>query len=553
MIDDPRLNLAYSDCQTVELPSPSVAPVIPVDNYPLLGYKKTSIPKAIPRPRKNTNCDIIHTVCESTEGFINAIPKTQRKKYGQFFTSKETAEFMASMFSIDCRNKHLSILDAGAGSGILSAALVARIQSLPQITSISLTCYETDDIILPLLEQNLRLIQEHSGIPVDFKLLNENYIISQEAEFNQWLQADANTAKYDLIIGNPPYKKLPKQAPEAKGMERICYGAPNLYFLFAAMGIFNLKEEGELVYIIPRSWTSGAYFKLFRKYLCQESILTQMHLFASRKKVFESEDVLQETMIIKLKKSKEKQPNILITSSANNRDFADKTSFLAAYESIVSTQDNYVFLATNAADVAVLQALQGWRDTLPSIGLKMKTGLTVHFRNRELLQDERNANNVPLFYAQHIKEAQVIFPVGKEGEYIETSQAGLLQENSNYLFVKRFTSKEESRRLQCAPYFASDYPDYPAISTDNKINFICGASKLSESVVLGLFVIFNSTIYDQYYRLLNGSTQVNSSEVNAMPMPPLHLLEAMGDKMATSKDSSITQCDHILGQYLWAR
>ncbi|MFI3244460.1 MAG: Eco57I restriction-modification methylase domain-containing protein [Akkermansia sp.] len=504
----------------------------------------------IPRPRKNTNCDIIHTVCESTEGFINAIPKTQRKKYGQFFTSKETAEFMASMFSIDCRNKHLSILDAGAGSGILSAALVARIQSLPQITSISLTCYETDDIILPLLEQNLRLIQEHSDIPVDFKLLNENYIISQEAEFNQWLQADANAAKYDLIIGNPPYKKLPKQAPEAKAMERICYGAPNLYFLFAAMGIFNLKEAGELVYIIPRSWTSGAYFKLFRQYLCQESILTQMHLFASRKKVFESEDVLQETMIIKLRKSKEKQPNILITSSANNRDFADKTSFLADYGSIVSPQDNYVFLATNAADVAILQALQGWRDTLPSIGLKMKTGLTVHFRNRELLQDECNVNNVPLFYAQHIKEAQVIFPVGKEGEYIETSHAALLQENSNYLFVKRFTSKEESRRLQCAPYFASDYPDYHAISTDNKINFICGASKLSESVVWGLFVIFNSTIYDQYYRLLNGSTQVNSSEINAMPMPPLHLLEAMGDKMASSKDFSITQCDHILGQYL---
>lgn len=550
MIDDPRLNLAYPDCQTVELPSPSVAPVIPVNNYPLLGYKKTSIPKVMPRPRKSTNCDIVHTVCESTEGFINAIPKTQRKKYGQFFTSKETAEFMAGMFSIDCQNKHLSILDAGAGSGILSAALVARIQSLPQITSISLTCYETDDIILPLLEQNLRLIQEHSCIPVDFKLLNENYIISQEAEFNQWLQADANTAKYDLIIGNPPYKKLPKQAPEAKAMERICYGAPNLYFLFAAMGIFNLKEEGELVYIIPRSWTSGAYFKLFRQYLCQESILTQMHLFASRKKVFESEDVLQETMIIKLRKSKEKQPNILITSSANNRDFADKTSFLAAYESIVSPQDNYVFLATNAADVAVLQALQGWRDTLPSIGLKMKTGLTVHFRNRELLQDERNANNVPLFYAQHIKEAKVIFPVGKEGEYIETSHAALLQENSNYLFVKRFTSKEESRRLQCAPYFASDYPDYHTISTDNKINFICGASKLSESVVLGLFVIFNSTIYDQYYRLLNGSTQVNSSEINAMPMPPLHLLEAMGDKMASSKDFSITQCDHILGQYL---
>jgi adenine-specific DNA-methyltransferase len=50
--------------------------------------------------------------------------------------------------------------------------------------------------------------------------------------------------KYDFVIGNSPYMKIPKDAPEATAMPEVCYGAPNLYFIFAAMGLFNLDSEG---------------------------------------------------------------------------------------------------------------------------------------------------------------------------------------------------------------------------------------------------------------------------------------------------------------------
>ena len=53
--------------------------------------------------------------------------------------------------------------------------------------------------------------------------------------------------------------KISKNAPEVIAMPEICYSTPNLYFLFAAMGLFNLKDNEEMVYIIPRSSTSGAY------------------------------------------------------------------------------------------------------------------------------------------------------------------------------------------------------------------------------------------------------------------------------------------------------
>lgn len=52
------------------------------------------------------------------------------KKYGQLFTSKETDVFMANLFAISEDNTTISILDPGAGSGILSVALLERIDTL---------------------------------------------------------------------------------------------------------------------------------------------------------------------------------------------------------------------------------------------------------------------------------------------------------------------------------------------------------------------------------------------------------------------------------------
>ena len=127
---------------------------------------------------------------------------------------------------------------------------------------------------------------------------------------------------------------------------------------------------------------------------------------------------------------------------------------------------------------------------------------------------------------------------------------GLMQDNKNYLFVKRFTAKEEPRRLQCGVYLAKEFPQYKKISTQNKINFIDGImTDMSECLVYGLYVLFNSTIYDKYYRILNGSTQVNSTEINAMPVPDLDIIQEMGRKIIKSKDYSVTSCNLILEAY----
>ena len=72
---------------------------------------------------------------------------------------------------------------------------------------------------------------------------------------------------------------------------------------------------------------------------------------------------------------------------------------------------------------------------------------------------------------------------------------------------------------------------------------------MSECLVYGLYVLFNSTLYDEYYRILNGSTQVNSTEINNMPVPELEIIQEMGRKLIKMRDFSEEGCDLILEGY----
>ena len=42
---------------------------------------------------------MLEKIIELTNEYIESMPKKERKKYGQFFTSKETARFMAGLYN----------------------------------------------------------------------------------------------------------------------------------------------------------------------------------------------------------------------------------------------------------------------------------------------------------------------------------------------------------------------------------------------------------------------------------------------------------------------
>ncbi len=488
-------------------------------------------------------------VISQTATFLEAMPKEERKKKGQFFTSRETAEYMSSLFTIEGVSGNVSILDPGTGTGILGTALVERLKNVSEITKITLTCYETDVDVLPVLRNHMEYIKQHCEKEFEYCILNEDYLLSQAAEFEGTALAGKHLKRYDFIIGNPPYLRVVKNHAAAVAMPSVVHGAPNLYFLFAAMSVFNLKNKAEMVYIIPRSWTSGAYFKAFRNYLFQHGKLKHIHLFVSRDKVFSQEQVLQETIIIKVQKTSTVPASIELTSSQSNGDFNSITSICLPYDSVVVGEDLYVFLPTNEKEVKVIKTVNRYTQTMPDLGFRMKTGIIVDFRQLESLREQEEADTCPLFYSQHIKNSRVNhLPSGKKFDWVITSKPGLVQKNKDYVFCKRFTAKEEKRRLQCGIFLSSDFAEYSYIGTQNKINFIerIDGAEMSTEEIYGVFGLLNSTLFDIYYRILNGSTQVNSTEVNSIPVPPIEKIREIGRWLIQENDLSTDVCDKII-------
>lgn len=488
---------------------------------------------------------MLNHVVNVTERYMERIPKSDRKKIGQFFTSKNTAVFMAEMFK-ENGSRNLDILDPGAGTGILSAALIERLQS-SDLDSIHLVAYENDERIIHTLKSNCSYLIESSEIPLTVEVVKKNFILDNDF--------DASESRFDLIISNPPYRKIAKDAPESQGMLDVVYGSPNLYFLFMGMSISLLRENGEMVFIVPRSWTSGTYFRRFRKYLVNNVLIDSVHLFGSRNNLFGQDRVLQETMIVKVSKGRG-DPGFVNVSSSSDFSFHDLKEFKVACELAHSFDDNsYVFTPASQREADVLETINRFEHSLPDLGIRLKTGLTVGFKNDELLSHSQCPRSVPIFYPCHFDEGMVRFPAGTEKkQFILNDKESLLHDNKNFLFLKRFTSKEEKRRLQPAIYLQDSLKEFDYISTDNKVNFIDTVSKddvLTLSELYGLFALFNSTLYDSYYRILDGSTQVNAREINSMPVPDRDSLKGLGNRIIHSRNMTTAYCDKILGELIY--
>lgn len=472
---------------------------------------------------------LIEKINCNTQKYIESFSKTIRKEYGQFFTSIPTARYMASKATA---RGYLKILDVGAGTGILTAALIERFLRCRIVKTIDVVLYENDPGVIPVLKENLELMRmacQKKNISFQAKILEQNFILANEGTWK-----DVAGSQYDIVISNPPYKKISKSAAESEAMSDIVYGQPNIYFLCMAMGLHLLKQGGDYIYIVPRSWTSGLYFKNFRKYLLTYLSIKNMHLFVSRDNVFDYESVLQETMIVSGSKKEKQSPFVTITTSNGTNDFNQITS-LKVKSSVCITKDEnrYVLLPINRSDVETLEKMSRFHGTMESTGYFFKTGQVVEFRNEKSIFAESGEGRIPLIRPCHLNGGVVRFPVvTAKKQYIQSNgKSCLYTDMHDMLLLKRFTSKEESRRLQPAILQSRDFRE-KQIALENHVNYLVKADgEMEQEELLGLMAVFSSDLWDKYYRILNGSTQVNAGEVNSMPVPDVESIKKIGRRV----------------------
>lgn len=493
---------------------------------------------------------LIDAIQRNTDIFIAGNNKSERKKIGQFFTSKETALFMTRWIDKKKYNNSVKILDPGCGSLILSSAVIQYLlDKNSNIQYIELDLYENDINILNLLLQNIKEVEDYcikKNVQVNISLYKKNYLLHNEDNWN------SPKPIYDIIICNPPYKKIRKNDVESKIMEDIVYGQPNLYFLFMAMSVQILKKGGDFIFIVPRSWTSGLYFSKFRNFIFDNLRTMHIHLFESRDHVFDKENVLQETMIYHgTKENSQLLDEIQISISQKNGDFDNLLYTVIKNESCIQKfNGRYMFLPANKEQVDLLEHLNHFDNTLLELGFKIKTGPVIDFRNKDLLS--RDADDFPLIWASHLKAGRVIFPNDiEEYQYVKDGKKAFLLPSKNYLVLRRFTSKEEKRRLQPAFLLKKDFGNTTQISFENHINYLIKMDgEISIDELKGFYVIFNSTYWDKYYRILNGSTQVNASEINNMPVPEIHKVIELGKRLKLHNISTKI-CDKLIKEILF--
>jgi adenine-specific DNA-methyltransferase len=448
----------------------------------------------------------------------------RKSELGQFMTPRPVARYMASLFPAstlkDCR-----LLDAGAGAGALSCAFLDRCAARDGFSfeKMEVEAFEIDAGLGRRLEAALASYAER--LSVGYRIFSDDFIHVAALQ-------TLGSQRFTHAILNPPYKKIHSSSDHRLFLRQAGIETVNFYSAFVALALALLKPGGELVAIIPRSFCNGPYYRPFREYMLHRAALRHVHLFASRTEAFKGDDVLQENVIIRLERGGE-QGSVAVSNSTDD-SFSDLSTDEHSFERIVFPADpeRFIHVPTSPGHNA-LELSEGIRCSLAEIGVGVSTGPVVDFRLKEHIRQLPAEGTVPLLYPGHFSGGNTQWP--KQG--IKRGNAiGLngdtkkwLYPNGFYTVVRRFSSKEEARRILASVVRPETFPGAAMLGFENHLNvFHEDKHGLPEALAHGLAAFLNATAVDDNFRRFNGHTQVNATDLRFMKYPDRRTLLTLG-------------------------
>lgn len=470
-------------------------------------------------------------------------PDSIRKRNGQYLTPPSAAFFMVEQLGVIHNGDR--VLEPALGSGTLLCAIAESLMNAGRPLEMEMVGFETDSDLFELASENIdRAVRGaiRYGITIRTRLYNADFVTQfidtlQPPLFES--QYDVALSHYEKIIANPPYAKLDTQAPVTKLLKDYTLGTTNLYTIFMGLAVSRLAPSGRASFLVPRSFCSGTYFTEFRRRFLEQTILRSVHLFDSRRENFEQDNILQENLIITFDRRKNgslpTSDSLTISTSANTDDLPERQYYVASRKSIIGKQNGNLFLRfpKNHLDEQLIEIMDSWSGYLQGYGWEVSTGPVVAFRSREYLLTEKTDVSVPLLWLQNIYPLTTKWPIEKgvktKPQWMNPiGSESLLVPARNYTILRRFSAKEEARRLVAAYWLGVDWP-YQWIGLENHLNYVYGGRlAMSPSETVGLAAYYCSGFADRYFRLVNGNTQVNATELRALPLPPKEILAEIG-------------------------
>lgn len=278
---------------------------------------------------------------------------------------------------------------------------------------------------------------------------------------------------------------------------------------------------------------SGPYFRPFRQKLLKAAPLRRIHVFKSRTVAFKHDNVLQENVILHAVKGTEGGHPIQISQSAG-QDRGPVRSRVFPADEIVSPGDpeTFIHIPTSAEHLAARDRIVRLGSSLADLGLQVSTGRVVDFRARDYLRQDPSADTIPLIYPCHFGGLYVSWPKARSRKPNAIADAaetmGLFVPSGVFVLTKRFTSKEERRRVVACILNPAHFADRH-VAFENHLNYIhAGGRGLDMPLAKGAWAYLNSSILDLYFRQFNGHTQVNATDLRNVRFPASDRLRRIG-------------------------
>ncbi|GAB1512487.1 BsuBI/PstI family type II restriction endonuclease [Actinophytocola sp. KF-1] len=487
-------------------------------------------------------------------GLVSAANKRQ---LGQVFTPREVAVRIAAQPDLERQTGTLTILDPGAGVGVLAAAMVARVLRERPDLPIAITAVEVDEALLEPLHATLAACRQAAasvGIELTYEVIAADFVSWATSCVLGSLDNPDEHRQFDIVIQNPPYGKVQRGSAVRRYLSMLGIDVPNVYAAFLALGSRLLTKGGQLVAITPRSFCNGTYFRSFRRELLREVGVERVAVFNERGTLFGDSLVLQETLIFSATRGA--TPDKVTISTA--RGYVDVPHERPIpYQDLVQPDDpeQFIRIPTDVDDDAINQIVSRLPATLSDLELQVSTGRVVDFRATEYLRSDPDNTTVPLIYPHHFRRGRISWPLEgarKPNAIVHASGSQkLLLPVGTYVLVKRLSSKEETRRVVSCVCRPEDVAAAAAVGFENHLNvFHWGNEGIDPCLAAGLSAWLSSSTLDLYFRQFSGHTQVNATDLRNMRYPDRATLISLGRAIDVEEWPDQDQIDELVQTYV---
>lgn len=472
----------------------------------------------------------------NTAKLIRRTVAAEGVRLGRYFTPKATAALLADGLPIPEREE-LRLLDAGAGTGILTAAAIEAICRAGHVRRVIVDAYETDGRFTPVLADNLERIRRRArhdyGVRLEIHVIAEDFLADAHG-----LAEPSECKRYDIVLLSPP-TGVPAEGSSAEAFcRRVLPRGTDLALLFAEAAAARLADAGVMAAILPLSFADSIHAAPLRERLFARAPLIALTLDGGRRG-----QRRDKTMLAYFRYGEEPEAlSVRVMGEGGLRELSPIPYHVAVFSS-----EYKVLLAKSNEDVALVRTMDSLPCRLSDFGLVVKTGLAISARYPECMRPSREGGAVPLLHPAGLIDGQMCFPPpARKNSYILPRIPSLSEPNRTMVLLKRVPAKRDGRHLVVGVYFSGQLPHDARISTDNKLNVIRAAEgEMDADLASGLAAVLSSAYYERYLTLTGSLSHVNAGALSALPLPDRETVLAIGRRLAVARNYSLRVADAV--------